>query len=85
MPAARRLTIASINVNGLRAGLAGMNSNEGKADVSLRTDRAMLVRSVLEGLRHDGCLILVEKVLGEDSHFNRLFIKHYYEIGRAHV
>lgn len=40
--------------------------------------RERLVRSVLEGLRHDGCLILVEKVLGESSTFNRLFIEHYY-------
>ena len=31
---------------------------------------------------HDGCLILVEKVLGEHSTFNRLFINHYYELKR---
>jgi len=29
--------------------------------------------------RSNGCLILVEKVLGEDSLFNRLFIKYYYD------
>ena len=30
-------------------------------------------------LQENGCLILVEKVLGESSTCNRLFIEHYYE------
>jgi tRNA (cmo5U34)-methyltransferase len=42
--------------------------------------RDKLVRSILEGLQENGCLILVEKVLGEDSVFNRHFIKYYYEL-----
>lgn len=41
--------------------------------------RENLVRAVHAGLCDDGCLLLVEKVLGENSTFNRLFIKHYYE------
>jgi tRNA (cmo5U34)-methyltransferase len=41
--------------------------------------RDNLVRSILKGLNENGCLILVEKVLGEDSFFNRLFIKYYYD------
>ncbi len=41
--------------------------------------RDNLVRSILKGLNENGCLILVEKVLGEDSVFNRLFIKYYYD------
>lgn len=41
--------------------------------------RDYLVRSILKGLNENGCLILVEKVLGEDSFFNRLFIKYYYD------
>ena len=44
--------------------------------------RESLVRSIHEGLADNGCVILVEKVLGEDSTFNRLFIKHYYEMKR---
>jgi len=44
--------------------------------------RESLVRSIYEGLRPGGCLLLVEKVLGENSTFNRLFIKHYYEFKR---
>lgn len=45
--------------------------------------RERLIRDIYEGLRPDGCLLLVEKVLGEESLFNRLFIKHYYEMKRA--
>jgi tRNA (cmo5U34)-methyltransferase len=41
--------------------------------------RERLVRDILAGLNESGCLILVEKVLGEDSFFNRLFIKYYYD------
>jgi tRNA (cmo5U34)-methyltransferase len=42
--------------------------------------RERLVRSVHRGMKENGCLILVEKVLGEHSTFNRLFIQHYYEM-----
>ncbi|NUO08307.1 MAG: carboxy-S-adenosyl-L-methionine synthase CmoA [Candidatus Brocadia sp.] len=42
-------------------------------------NRDKLIRSILSGLNENGCLILVEKVLGEDSVFNRLFIKYYYD------
>jgi tRNA (cmo5U34)-methyltransferase len=42
--------------------------------------RDTLIRSILQGLNENGCLILVEKVLGEDSLFNRLFINYYYEM-----
>lgn len=44
--------------------------------------RERLMKSIREGLSADGCLILVEKVLGESSSFNRLFIRHYYEMKR---
>jgi tRNA (cmo5U34)-methyltransferase len=42
-------------------------------------NRDKLVRSILSGLNENGALILVEKVLGEDSFFNRTFIKYYYD------
>ncbi len=42
--------------------------------------RQRLIRSICEGLTDNGALILVEKVLGENSTFNRLFIEHYYEM-----
>ncbi len=44
--------------------------------------RDKLVEQILRGLNHNGCLILVEKVIGEDSLFNRHFIKYYYEMKR---
>ena len=45
-------------------------------------NREALVASLQQGLRNNGCLILIEKVLGEHSTFNRLFINHYYEMKR---
>jgi len=42
--------------------------------------RERLIRTIHDGLTDNGCLILVEKVLGENSTFNRLFIKHYYDM-----
>ena len=41
--------------------------------------REQLIRSILSGMNQNGCLLLVEKVLGEDSFFNRTFIKYYYD------
>jgi tRNA (cmo5U34)-methyltransferase len=46
--------------------------------------RDRLIERIRRGLTEEGCLILVEKVLGESSTFNRLFIKHYYELKRRH-
>jgi tRNA (cmo5U34)-methyltransferase len=45
-------------------------------------NRESLVATVQQGLTPGGCLILIEKVLGEHSTFNRLFINHYYELKR---
>jgi tRNA (cmo5U34)-methyltransferase len=42
--------------------------------------RERLIRTIRDGLSPQGCLILVEKVLGENSTYNRLFIQHYYEM-----
>jgi tRNA (cmo5U34)-methyltransferase len=46
--------------------------------------RDTLIKTILQGLNENGCLILVEKVLGEDSIFNRLFIKYYYDLKKRH-
>jgi tRNA (cmo5U34)-methyltransferase len=46
--------------------------------------RDKLIQTVFEGLNKNGCLILVEKVLGEDSLFNRLFINYYYDMKKRH-
>ena len=45
--------------------------------------RERLMQQVFDGLNPGGCVILVEKVLGESSHLNRLFIEHYYEMKRS--
>ena len=42
--------------------------------------RDNLIKCIYDGLVDKGCLILVEKVLGNDSTFNRLFIKFYYDM-----
>lgn len=42
--------------------------------------RDTLIRQIADGLRPGGGLILVEKVLGNDSFFNRTFIKLYYDL-----
>ena len=46
--------------------------------------REKLVKQIYDQLNDMGCLILVEKVLGEDSLFNRLFINYYYDMKRRH-
>lgn len=42
--------------------------------------RERIIKSIYDGMADNGCLIIVEKVLGENSTFNRLFIRHYYEM-----
>ena len=41
-----------------------------------------LVEEIHRQMNENGCLILIEKVLGEDSLFNRQFIKYYYDFKR---
>ncbi len=45
--------------------------------------RQRLLRQIIDGMNPGGCLILVEKVLGESSNLNRQFIDHYYEMKRS--
>lgn len=47
-------------------------------------NRERLLRSIYEGMVPDGALIIVEKILAEDSTFNRDFIKYYYDMKRRH-
>jgi len=46
-------------------------------------NRDRLIADIYRSLRPNGCLLVVEKVLGEDSLLNRLFIKYYYELKRC--
>jgi len=42
--------------------------------------RDNLIRDIYNGLNKKGCLILIEKVLGNDSMFNQVFIKFYHDM-----
>jgi tRNA (cmo5U34)-methyltransferase len=44
--------------------------------------RARLLKDIYGGMNENGAVILVEKVLGEESMFNRFFIEHYYDFKR---
>ncbi|HLA54174.1 MAG TPA: carboxy-S-adenosyl-L-methionine synthase CmoA [Flavitalea sp.] len=45
-------------------------------------NRERLLKQIFDGLVADGTLIIVEKILAEDSRFNRDFIKYYYDMKR---
>lgn len=47
-------------------------------------NREKLVKQIFNGLEKDGALIIIEKILAEDSRFNRDFIKYYYDMKRRH-
>ena len=44
--------------------------------------RERVMRTIYGGMNHQACIILVEKVLAEETLMNRLFIKYYYEMKR---
>jgi len=44
--------------------------------------RERVMKTIFDGINHQGCLILVEKVLADESLMNRLFIKYYYDLKR---
>jgi tRNA (cmo5U34)-methyltransferase len=46
--------------------------------------RERLLRQISDGLQPGGVLILVEKILAEESFYNRDFIKYYYNMKRRH-
>jgi len=41
--------------------------------------RERVLREICEGVNPNGCLLLIEKVVADDSTLNRLYIQHYYE------
>ena len=46
--------------------------------------RQKLITTIANGMRQDGCLILIEKVLSRHSTLNRFFIKYYYAFKQRH-
>ncbi|AXY74217.1 carboxy-S-adenosyl-L-methionine synthase CmoA [Paraflavitalea soli] len=47
-------------------------------------NRERLLKEVVDGLVPGGVVIIIEKILAEDSGFNRDFIKYYYDMKRRH-
>lgn len=47
-------------------------------------NRERLIKQIFDGMNKDGALIVIEKILAEDSRFNRDFIKYYYDMKRRH-
>lgn len=47
-------------------------------------NRERLIKQIFNGMMKEGVLIIVEKILAEDSLFNRDFIKYYYNMKRRH-
>ena len=41
--------------------------------------RELLINKIYNGLKHNGCIVLVEKVLSESKLLNKLFLEYYYE------
>jgi len=47
-------------------------------------NREKILKAIYEGLVPGGAVIIIEKILAEDSIFNRDFIKYYYDMKRRH-
>lgn len=45
--------------------------------------RERIMERIYNGLNKNGCLIIIEKLVQEDSRLNRMFIDHYYDFKRA--
>ncbi len=80
---ARQCTFVSTDING------GVHLENASVVVLILTlqfvrplYREQLIGQVLAGLNDNGCLILIEKLIQQDSLFNRLFINYYYNMKR---
>ncbi len=80
---AGRLTLLEADLN---AGVPVKNASVVVLNLTLQFVRPLrrdrLIRDINLGMNPNGCLILVEKVLGNDSLFNRTFIRLYYDMKR---
>ncbi|MFN8644137.1 MAG: carboxy-S-adenosyl-L-methionine synthase CmoA [Candidatus Binatia bacterium] len=45
--------------------------------------REGLLREICQGINPEGCLLLIEKLVAQESMLNRLYIQHYYEFKQA--
>lgn len=75
-----------LNCRDLNNGISITNASVVVLNLTLQFVRPLyrdnIIRDIYAGLTEKGCLILIEKVLGNDSTFNSLFIKFYYEMKR---
>lgn len=75
-----------LNLADLNQGVAIENASVVILCLTLQFVRPMyrekLLQDIYDKLNTNGCLILIEKVLGEASFFNRQFIKYYYDFKR---
>ncbi|MGB5834143.1 MAG: carboxy-S-adenosyl-L-methionine synthase CmoA [Thiohalocapsa sp.] len=80
---AGRLTLREADLN---AGVQVENASVVVLNLTLQfvrpLRRDLLIRDIARGMNPNACLILIEKVLGNDSLFNRTFIRLYYEMKR---
>ena len=47
-------------------------------------NRERLLKQIFDGMVAGGAVIIIEKILAEESEFNREFIKYYYDMKRRH-
>jgi len=80
---ADRLTLLEVDLN---HGVQVENASVVVLNLTLQFIRPLqrdrLIQGIHRGMNPDGCLILVEKVLGNDSLFNQTFIQLYYDMKR---
>jgi tRNA (cmo5U34)-methyltransferase len=71
----------------LNEGLAIGNASAVVMSLTLQFVRPVhregLLREVCAGINAEGCLLLIEKLVGQESLLNRLYIQHYYEFKQA--
>jgi len=83
LAAADRLTLLEADLNN---GAQVENASVVVLNLTLQFVRPLrrdaLIQGISRGMNPNACLILVEKVLGNDSLFNRTFIRLYYEMKR---
>jgi tRNA (cmo5U34)-methyltransferase len=76
----------SLNYADLNAGITLDNPSVIVMCLSLQFIRPLyrerLIQEIYNQMNENSCFILIEKVLGEDSIFNRQFIKYYYDFKR---
>ena len=71
----------------LNEGLAITNASAVVMSLTLQFVRPIhregLLREVCNGINSEGCLLLIEKLVAQESMLNRLYIQHYYEFKQA--